>query len=507
MPEPRIEPRTIRPLRSLAARLGLLVLVFVAVPVLIYDQFRRADETNQALLLESARQRGELVARALRPELARATRASLPKLGGTLERFADERTGLKLLVRPSAISDGDGFFYVGAAPEVPTDYLDAERRRLMDSGVLERLGERCAWNAPLALRVPQETGDVAVLTSITPIYTQFGCWALVTSHSTAGYVGSSIGRPYWATASVQAAAFIYVGLALLVLGVFTGVWHSLRQFQSLARQIVDGHGHGGSFSARNRVPELAGVAEDFDRLVDTLRRSGDTLRRAAEDNAHALKTPIAVIRQATEPLRRALPADDARCRRALAMIETSVDKLDGLVSFARRMDETAADLLAPPRDPVHLSRLVERMTASYAALLAERRLLLDAAVERGLVVRASEDLLEAVVENVVENAVSFSPVAGIVRVRLQREGRFAALVVEDDGPGVDAGSLPRIFERYFSHRAPGRGLPDGPTNGNAHFGIGLWIVRRNVEAVGGRVGAENRETRGFRMRITLPLAG
>lgn len=497
-------------LHSLASRLVLLTLVFLAVPVLIYDQFRRADEVNQSLLLQSAQQQGELIARALEPELARADRAALPRIGQALNRFVDHRTGLKLLVRPRSISGGDGFFYVGAAPAVTTYDLDYERHHLLEQGVLERLGERCAWNAPLALRVPRRSGDVEVLTSITPINTTFGCWALVTSHSTAGYIASSVGRPYWATASVQAAAFIYIGMAALVLAVLTGVWHSLLRFRELAREIVNGEGGQSSFAAGNTVPELSGVAEDFDRLVDTLRNSADTLRRAAEDNAHAFKTPIAVIRQSTEPLRRALPAEDTRCRRALAMIEASIDKLDGLVSFVRRMDETAADTLAPPRRRIDLSGMVERMTASYAGLLADRSLRLHTRIAPGLVVRAGEEMLETVVENLVENAVSFSPDRGAVSVRLTRQGGFAELVVEDEGPGVDPGNLPRIFERYFSNREPGRGLPvDAAASGTAgatHFGIGLWIVRRHVESVGGRIRGENRDTGGFRMTVILPLA-
>lgn len=76
---------------------------------------------------------------------------------------------------------------------------------------------------------------------------------------------------------------------------------------------------------------------------------------------------------------------------------------------------------------------------------------------------------------------------------------------------MDPGNLSRIFERYFSNREPGRGLPAdakaGGTAGATHFGIGLWIVRRHVEAVGGRIKAENRETGGFRMTVALPLAG
>jgi len=507
---------------SLASRLMLLVLVFLTVPVLLYDQFRRADEATQRLLLNSAQRQGELVARALEPELLNADRSALPTLSGALARFTDDRTRLRLLVRPRG-GAVDGFYYVATAPSLPTADLDQERRQLAALGILDRLGASCAENTTLAMRVPHSSGGEEVLSSITPITTPFGCWALVTSHATEGYVASSLGRPYWRTPAVQAAAAVYLVMAVLVLAVLAGVWRSLRRFGDLARDIVGGDGgkRGGSFAARNRVPELSGVAEDFDRLVDTLRDSAQSLRRAAEDNAHAFKTPIAVIRQSVEPLRRALPPDSARSQRALAMIETSVDKLDSLVSFARRMDEAAADLLAPARRRVDLSGLVERMADGYAGVLAERRLRLQARVEAGLFVRASEETLETIVENLVENAVSFSPADGLISVRVVRDGAWVALTVEDDGPGVEADNLDRIFERYFSQRQPGHGMPNdeggneqansdqasGDQADGAHFGIGLWIVRRNVEAFGGRVRAENRQDGGFRMTVALPVAG
>ncbi|SMH48407.1 sensor histidine kinase [Azospirillum agricola] len=501
--------------RSLASRLVLLTLVFLAVPVLLYDQFQRADEASQLLLLHSAQRQGELIARALEPELAVIDRSALPALSGTLARFADERTRLKLLVRPRAGSGAEAFYYVAAAPGLPTADLDVERRQLLGQGVLDRLGTSCAGNSTLAMRVPHASGGEEVLSSITPIKTNFGCWALVTSHATEGYVASSLGRPYWRTPAVQAAAAVYLAMALLVLAVLAGVWRNLHRFGDLARDLVGGEGAGddgkASFAERNTVPELSGVAEDFDRLVDTLRDSSRSLRRAAEDNAHAFKTPIAVIRQSVEPLRRALPTDNARSQRALTMIEKSVDKLDGLVSFARRMDEAAADLLAPTRRRVDLSALVERMAGGYTGLLAERQLHMRSRIDAGLVVRASEETLETIVENLVENAVSFSPADGAVSVRLTRVGAWAELVVEDEGPGVDPANLDRIFERYFSQREPGRGMPEDEAAaqqaGSTHFGIGLWIVRRNIEAFGGRVRAENRPSGGLRMTVALPVAG
>ncbi|CAO3357549.1 HAMP domain-containing sensor histidine kinase [Azospirillum sp. A26] len=514
--------------RSMASRLLLLTLVFVAVPVLLYDQFQRADEASQQLLLKSAQRQGELIARALEPELLGVDRTALPSLSIALARYGDDRTRLKLLVRPRVTASANAttasgakagpepFFYVAAAPSLSTADIDAERRLLLEQGVLDRLGSSCAGNATLAMRVPHAEGGEEVLSSITPIKTSFGCWALVTSHATEAYISSSIGRPYWSTPAVQAAAAIYLAMAALVLAVLAGIWRNLNRFGDLARRIVGGEdvpdqdSGNASFAARNTVPELAGVAEDFDRLVSTLRDSAQSLRRAAEDNAHAFKTPIAVIRQSVEPLRRALPAENARSQRALTMIEKSLDKLDGLVSFARRMDEAAADLLAPARRRVDLSSLVERMAGGYTGLLAERRLHMRSRIDAGLVVRASEETLETIVENLVENAVSFSPADGTVSVRLTRVGSCAELVVDDEGPGVDPANLERIFERYFSHREPGRGMPEDEAAahqaGAAHFGIGLWIVRRNIEAFGGRVRAENRPTGGLRMTVTLPLA-
>jgi two-component system sensor histidine kinase ChvG len=85
-----------------------------------------------------------------------------------------------------------------------------------------------------------------------------------------------------------------------------------------------------------------------------------------------------------------------------------------------------------------------------------------------------------------------------VSVTLDRSGDEARLVVADEGPGVDPRNFERIFDRYFVHR-PGQ-------DGSSHYGIGLWIVRRNVVALGGDVTVQNRGERGFVVTIALPLA-
>ncbi len=112
---------------------------------------------------------------------------------------------------------------------------------------------------------------------------------------------------------------------------------------------------------------------------------------------------------------------------------------------------------------------------------------------------AGDDLLETVIENLLDNAISFSPPGGEVALSLDAEGSDALITVEDQGPGVAGEKLERIFERYYSERDE---TVDG--DGNEHFGIGLWIVRRNVEAIGGRITAENRPQGGLRVRLRIP---
>ena len=164
------------------------------------------------------------------------------------------------------------------------------------------------------------------------------------------------------------------------------------------------------------------------------------------------------------------------------------------------MDEAAAASLDASYERVELSALLNDILAALAEWPRARALTLMQRIESGISVWGNEDMLETVIENVVENAISVSPAGGLVTVTLKREGDAAVLTVEDQGSGVDPGNLDRIFERYFSQRPA-----DGESEEN-HYGIGLWIVRRNVEAMGGAVTAANMDGGGLCVTVRLRLA-
>jgi two-component system, OmpR family, sensor histidine kinase ChvG len=486
--------------------------IFLLVPVFLYLELRADYEQGQSLLLRSVRDEGRVISQSLLPMLQNADTASLLQLGEHLARFAGEVTTIELLLAPAAGgSAANGFYYVASWPTVAPANLQAERDTLMRQGVLDRLAQNCKGEMPFSLIYHRPTGGDEIVTAVTPLATAAGCWAVVASFSVEAFPAAHLGEPYWATPTMRVAALIYLAMAAITFSTLLSIRGGLRRFARRARRIHDQGPDAGSFAGRADLPELAVVAAEFDRMVEALHRSAAEIRLTAEENAHAFKTPIAVIRQSLEPLRRVLAPDNRRAQRALGVVEQALDRLDGLVASARRLDEAAADLIDEPQVPVDLGRVIARLIQSQAPILdsrglkivlASRGLTITADLLPGMLVLGSEEMIETVLENLLENAVSFSPAGNEILIHLTHDGRFAHLTVSDQGPGVPDGQIGRIFDRYYSERRE-----EAPVETSAtYFGIGLWIARRNVEAMGGIITAENRVPCGLTVHIRLPLA-
>jgi two-component system, OmpR family, sensor histidine kinase ChvG len=494
---------------SLTAKIAFLAVVFILVPVFLYLEFRSAHEESQELLLRSVRAEGRAISQSLLPLLETAGGAPLPELSRDLARYAGEVTTVKLLFQPAGAHNGtSGFYYVASWPPVAPNNLETERETLAHQGVLDRLAENCQGEMPFSLIYHRPTGGAEIVTAVTPLSTAAGCWAVVASFSEDAVPAAHLDQPYWATPPVIIAALIYLAMAAITFATLLSVRGGLRRFAQRARRIREKGPGPGSFADRNNLPELADVAAEFDRMVEALHRYANDIRRTAEDNAHAYKTPIAVIRQSVEPLRRALPEDNRRAQRAIGILEHSLDRLDGLVASARSLDEATADLIAEPRMPVNLGHVIGGLIQIRSAVLASREvsivsashdLTISADLLPGLFVLGSEEMIETVIENLIDNAVSFSPPGSKILIYLTRNDDFAHLIVSDEGPGVPAEQIEHIFERYYSERYADEAA-------SSYFGIGLWISRRNVEAMGGTIAAENRKPHGLEVHIRLPLA-
>jgi two-component system sensor histidine kinase ChvG len=139
--------------------------------------------------------------------------------------------------------------------------------------------------------------------------------------------------------------------------------------------------------------------------------------------------------------------------------------LDGLVATARRLDEATADLLATPRAPVDLGNIIGGLVQIQSAALASRDvaiilashdLMLSANLVPGLFVLGTEEMIESIAENLIDNAVSFAPPGSEILVHLSRDGGFAHLTVSDQGPGVSVGELARVLTVIIPSGTPKR---------------------------------------------------
>lgn len=490
------------PLRPVAAKLALVVILFAAVPAVIYQQFLVAEEERTALLLDSVANQGQAIAEALRPVLESGNPSEVTQVGERMARLGGRQVELRLLFRPRNAAI-DSFLLVAAVPPVAPEALENERSFFIRSRLLETAWQSCDATEPIGRSVGgPETSRLVV--AVTPVQTATGCWALVTRLTASQSLARTVSTPYWQRPEVVLALGLYLALASVILLVLLSVSRNLVRFERLARSISIGREGHRRFEKLNEVPELAGVARQFDAMVDRLRASAATIRETAEESAHALKTPIGAIRQSLEPLRHVVPESDRRGRRAIEIIDQCCARLGQLVVEARRSIEAAAAMADPPTEQIDLGGVVSGLVEEMRGPSEAADVHLEAHVEHDVIVFGGDEAIETIVENLIDNAIGFSPPGGTVRVVVRSARRGAILTVLDQGPGVAPENFERIFEKGYSSRPQNDTKPEAAPPEN--FGMGLWIVRRNVESMGGSIRVENRASSGLAVEIVLPLA-
>ena len=233
--------------------------------------------------------------------------------------------------------------------------------------------------------------------------------------------------------------------------------------------------------------------------VTRLRRLENMRRDFVANVSHELKTPITSIKGFVETLIEEPPSDPAEIRRFLDIVNRQADRLDAIISdllALSRLEKDAGGSGIELQDlPVRgvLERVRRDLRARDAGAAA--RLQLDCG--EGLRARLNPALLEQAVGNLVDNALKYSPAGSPVELACRATAEGVAVAVADQGPGIPAEHLPRVFERFYRvDKARSRNL--GGT------GLGLAIVKHIAQAHHGRVTVESEVGRGSTFTIILP---
>lgn len=285
----------------------------------------------------------------------------------------------------------------------------------------------------------------------------------------------------------------------------TTIARPLLRLARAAERMREGRGRRGHVRAslKARRDEIGALAQALDESAAALWNRMDAIERFAADVAHEIKNPLTSIRSAIETLRRV--TDPERQQRLLAVIAEDVQRLDRLISDISDASRVDAELSRSIAERVDVAPILATLADIHETTREPDgpHVLLDVP-ESGLVVNGVEGRLVQVFRNLIGNAVSFSPPGGTIRLIGRRAGGVVEVAVEDEGPGIPEAKLEHIFERFYSER------PKGERFG-AHSGLGLSISRQIVEALKGRITAENRRDEsgaviGARFLVRLPEA-
>jgi two-component system sensor histidine kinase CpxA len=245
-----------------------------------------------------------------------------------------------------------------------------------------------------------------------------------------------------------------------------------------------------------RRDELAHLATDFDAMAARLRALLDSQQQLLRDVSHELRSPLARLQIALGLARR----PGANLAQELDRIEQEAQRLNELIGeilSLSRLDDPAHALRS---EAVPMAELLDAICEDARIEADTRAVAIELAAPAELALRGDRELLHRAIENVVRNAVRFSPDSGRISVQAQRQGAAVVVTVSDQGPGVPPALLQRIFEPFF-RVASARERDSG---GN---GIGLAIAARVLSLHGGSIAASNVDPHGLRVTLTLPQSG
>jgi two-component system sensor histidine kinase QseC len=286
---------------------------------------------------------------------------------------------------------------------------------------------------------------------------------------------------------------LLVSLPFLVLPAWWSIRLALRPWRRTAADIAARGPHDLSPIAPQPHREAMLVIDSVNALMRRVDDSASRERRFIADAAHELRTPLAAMRVNVEALQRqaAAPAHHELLAGIVRASERAT-RLVGQLLLLMRSDAAGAEAARP----IALDGLVQDRLAALARLADARGVELALETAGVSTVLGQAGALVSLVDNVIDNAIKYSPQGGTVSVAVTREGGMVRLCVRDGGPGVPEALRERVFERFFR-------APDQVQQGS---GLGLAIARAVADAHGGTVAIEDAPGGGCLVCARLPAA-
>ena len=322
-------------------------------------------------------------------------------------------------------------------------------------------------------------------------------------------LASNIGDSYFARISAAAMIAIVVLAAAIGSLAFALLTRRLRRLDDdmqrvtaarfeVAPALARRDAHGDEIDALTNA--FVDMSSQIRRQIDQLREN-DRLRRELVANiSHDLRTPLSAMQGYLETLLikgETMTPDDRQ--RFLGIARKHTVRLGTLIEDLFELAKLDSASVVPQVEQFSLAELIQDTVQEFQIEAERKDIVLSIDIERGpLATRGDIGLIQRVLENLVRNAVKFTPTGGHVTIAIDERPEAIAVAVSDDGPGIAARDLPRIFDRFYRVR-------DGEEARSDSSGIGLAIVKRILDLHDSRITVESEAGSGTRFEFELPL--
>ena len=281
---------------------------------------------------------------------------------------------------------------------------------------------------------------------------------------------------------------------VVVVGMALSLWITwpIGKLTRYARAVRDGKRVSAPRLGRSEIGDLGAAFEEMRKALE----GKQYVEGYVSALAHQMKSPLSAIRGSAELLEEEMPPEDRR--RFLRNLRSETERIQDIIDRMLQLSTLENRNALREVEDVDLGTLLAEILESLRPVLSKKRLraALDAPVR--VSVRGERFLLRQALLNLLENGVAFSPEMGELSIVLRQTENAATVQILDNGPGIPAYALDKVFDRFYS-------LPR-PDTGKKSSGLGLAFVREAAELHGGRVAIENRPEGCARAVLILPLS-
>ncbi|MGO4946398.1 HAMP domain-containing sensor histidine kinase [Blautia sp. Sow4_E7] len=239
--------------------------------------------------------------------------------------------------------------------------------------------------------------------------------------------------------------------------------------------------------------EFEVLFEDFNTMTEELASTEMLKNDFISNVSHELKTPLAVIQNYATILQSGVLTQAERIEYSGRIAEAS-QRLSVLVTNILQVNRLENQKIKPTMRPFNLSEALSRCILNYDTLMEEKEIELDVQMDQNLILDSDENLLDMVWNNLISNAVKFTPEKGHIRVKIVLDGDYVIVTVADDGLGMNKETIRHIFDKFYQADT------SRATQGN---GLGLALAKRIINLLDGEISVESAPGKGSIFTVKL----